>query len=131
MNHKWIETKINKSSLFRIPAKPGIYLFYKQWKLLDVTLGNEFIYVGQSGSLRRRINEHLIKETNPLLARQDYSQLKCLYRVFGKDMLNYVENLFVDETRPSANRIQPPKPVMDIEVIEEMAEIKKKNKSLH
>ena len=109
-NKKWTKTNLSRSSIFRLPKKSGIYIFYKEMKLADFPLYNGVLYVGQSNNIYRRLYEHIARESNPVLLRENFDHLSCSYMLCPEEDLDKYENLFFEECNPPANLISPPRP---------------------
>ena len=116
-NINWIRSKLNRSCVYRIPKKSGIYVIYKDTELFNFVHNRKMIYVGKSTNLQTRIKSHISRPQNPVLQSENFSELYCAYALFPDEHLNYIESEIFDKCDLTANRIRPPKNKHTIEQI--------------
>tara|TARA_Y100001970_G_C14034304_1_gene750253 strand:+ start:299 stop:676 length:378 start_codon:yes stop_codon:yes gene_type:complete len=104
----WNFVRPSTTRLFTIPSKPGIYAFVYNFICFDLLIQREVIYVGKSKNLRRRIKEHIVRETNDELRSLKLDEIQIAYTQANEDDLSLIESSLYRILTPSANKISPP-----------------------
>lgn len=104
--HKWHEKYII-SSCARVPPKPGVYLIGHVRKINGLERSRNYIYIGETNNLKRRLQEHSpIKEPKDEL--RDYikkhlGDIKCWYCTLPKAKAKEEQDFLIKELSPRFN----------------------------
>ena len=88
------------ASYERVAETPGLYCFW---------IRGACLYVGMSGNLKRRLQQHCTAEDNPILRDhfRVYSgevEISIVYRDVSADELRKIESRAISKLHPIANR---------------------------
>lgn len=106
---KWHRKKFTTTNA-HIPPRPGIYIIGSIIQFYDLPLQHDYVYVGQSKNLRRRLDQHSPwKEVNPSLeeyVRRQKAVLSVWYTTdLGDIGLDNLERDLIRKLQPVFNRI--------------------------
>lgn len=83
-NMKWRMSSIS-TPLSQIPEKPGLYAIGHRELVGGLEKGREYVYIGQTKNLRRRLNEHSrlneTKEGLRLYLSENQHRAMCWYTI--------------------------------------------------
>ena len=95
-NLRW-RSKFFKTSLSHVPSEPGLYAFGRQKFCYGLEAKREYVYIGQTVDLRRRLSEHTqSRETNKNLQeffRNFYHDVRCWYCPLSEFEINEIKSL--------------------------------------
>ena len=95
------------SSNTNVPARPGLYAIGHDETCLGLEVRRVYVYIGETGNLRRRLDEHaLVKEQNPELKkylRTTKAEAKCWYAIADKSELKKSERALIRKFQPRCN----------------------------
>lgn len=107
-NLRW-HVKHISSSTSHLPTLPGLYVIGHCNMYYGLELSREYVYVGKTANLRRRLREHQpSSEQNPGL--RDYLRrllphARCWYAVVDRLGLDEAESDLIRELNPLYNRL--------------------------
>ena len=104
----WREKRLSASSVI-VPDLPGVYAIGHREMYNKLELRREYVYVGETNNLKRRLGEHLPPtEQNPKLKaylRKHYETLICWYVPTEADQTRKIQDELIRIIRPRFNTI--------------------------
>lgn len=107
--HRWYAKQFDSSSS-HVPARPGLYVIGHIQTYRGLEIGRQYVYVGKTDNLRRRLREHLPpNEQNAGLRnylRELTTDARCWYTVFDavdSAQLNSAERALIAHINPKFN----------------------------
>lgn len=107
--HRWYAKQFDSSSS-HVPARPGLYVIGHIQTYRGLEVAREYVYVGKTDNLRRRLREHLPpNEQNSGLRnylRELTTDARCWYTVFDaadSAKLNSAERALITRINPRFN----------------------------
>ena len=105
----WNEARTLRGAAMRAGSVSGIYLIGARYEKFGIPMSYEWVYVGRSNSLSRRLIEHLpINEANPLLRswiRDIGDELIVRFAIVPESDTSKTEMVLVRTLAPKHNRI--------------------------
>jgi len=106
MTLRWREKRLSASSA-TVPDSPGVYAIGHREMYYGLEVRREYVYVGETNNLKRRLGEHLPEtEQNPKLQahlRRNYETLICWYAPTETDQTRRVQDELIRMIRPLFN----------------------------
>ena len=105
---RWREKRLSASSS-TVPDSPGVYAIGHREMYHDLELRRDYVYVGETNNLKRRLGEHLPEtEQNPELRvhlRRNYESLICWYVPTEANQTRPVQDELIRMIRPRFNTV--------------------------